>query len=194
MATKEELTANSYDALILAPGALPIIPKLGGIDKPHVHWAGDAELGKVIIGKKVVIAGAGTIGIECAVSLAHRGHEITVVEMDSSTNKLLATTGDGGGLMLLDIAAEAGVKLLLSTKLARVTDTEVICTDITSNQEVSILADTVLLALGMSPARDVVEELYHTVPETEVYVVGDAYKPAQIAEAVNGAFGAAVTI
>jgi 2,4-dienoyl-CoA reductase-like NADH-dependent reductase (Old Yellow Enzyme family)/thioredoxin reductase len=193
-ATAEDLEAQDFEALIIATGARPVIPRLEGTDKPHVHWAGDAELGKVTIGNKVVIVGAGSIGTECAISLARKGHNVTVVEMDSSTRQLLAATGDGGGLMLLDMLDETGVELLLSTKLDHITDTEVVCIDVNSNQEVSIPADTVLLALGMVSAKDTVEELHHAVPETEVYVIGDASKPGQIAEAVNSAFGAAVNI
>jgi 2,4-dienoyl-CoA reductase-like NADH-dependent reductase (Old Yellow Enzyme family)/thioredoxin reductase len=193
-ATRDIIESEDFEALILAPGARPLIPHLKGVDKPHVHWAGDAELGTVPIGKTVVIVGAGSIGVEAAVSLARKGHDVTVVEMDDSTNKLLEATGDGGGPMLLDMMDEAGVDLRLSTKLDYITDTDVICVDVKSGQEVRISADTVLLALGMVPASDVVTDLYHSLAETEVYVVGNASRPAQIAEAVNSAFGAAITI
>jgi NADPH-dependent 2,4-dienoyl-CoA reductase/sulfur reductase-like enzyme len=193
-ATREMLADEGYEALILAPGARPIIPRLEGCDKPHVHWAGDAELGKVDVGSRAVVVGAGSVGAECAVSLARKGHDVTVIEMEPTTSKLMAAVGDGGGLMLLDMMAEAGVELRLSTKLVRITDAEVVCVDVASGVEASIPADTVLLALGMVPARDVVDALFHVVAETEVYVVGNASRPGQIAEAVNGAFGAAVNI
>ena len=45
-ATKEMLDAEGYDALIIAVGSEPIVPRLPGIDKPHVHWAPEADTGQ----------------------------------------------------------------------------------------------------------------------------------------------------
>jgi NADPH-dependent 2,4-dienoyl-CoA reductase/sulfur reductase-like enzyme len=193
-ATARLVEEGGFEALVIAPGALPIKPVLDGIDLPRVHWAGDAELGTFAIGGRVVIAGAGSIGVETAVSLAKKGHEVVIVEMDGSTGKLLDACGDGGGRMLLEMARELGVEIRLSTRLERIGEDAVRCLDLKSGEEIGIPADTVLLALGMKANTRVVEALYHTVPETEVYVVGDAARPAQIAEAVNSAFGAAVAI
>ena len=44
-ATKEMLEAERYDALIIAVGSRPLIPTVPGIEKPHVHWAPEAETG-----------------------------------------------------------------------------------------------------------------------------------------------------
>ena len=45
---------ENYDALIIAVGAEPVIPKLPGIDKPHVHWAPKADLGEIEVGKRLL--------------------------------------------------------------------------------------------------------------------------------------------
>ena len=50
-ATKELWNWKTTDALIIAVGADPIVPQLPGIDKPHVHWAPDADMGLVEVGE-----------------------------------------------------------------------------------------------------------------------------------------------
>ena len=68
-ATKKMLDAEGYDALIIAVGSRPTIPPVPGIDKPHVHWAPEVDMGKVKAGQKTVIVGAGAVGVECAIGL-----------------------------------------------------------------------------------------------------------------------------
>jgi NADH dehydrogenase FAD-containing subunit len=42
-ATPEMIASQHYDAVVMAIGADPVSPKVPGWDKPHVHWAPDAE-------------------------------------------------------------------------------------------------------------------------------------------------------
>ncbi|MCR3923204.1 MAG: FAD-dependent oxidoreductase, partial [Firmicutes bacterium] len=81
--TKDILDAQGYDALIIAVGARPIIPSLPGIDKSHVHWAPEADLGQVEVNGKTVIIGAGGVGVETAINLKHEGKDVIIVEMAS---------------------------------------------------------------------------------------------------------------
>jgi 2,4-dienoyl-CoA reductase-like NADH-dependent reductase (Old Yellow Enzyme family)/thioredoxin reductase len=69
-ATEDLLAAENLDALIIAIGAEPIVPRVPGANLPHVHWAASAEAGDVEVGKRVVIVGAGAVGIEAALMLA----------------------------------------------------------------------------------------------------------------------------
>ena len=80
-ATKELLDKEAYDALIIAVGSKPIVPRLPGIDKPHVHWAPEVDSGAVVPGDTIVIVGAGSVGIESAVELKRAGKDVTVIEM-----------------------------------------------------------------------------------------------------------------
>ncbi|MCR5647998.1 MAG: hypothetical protein K6F67_00505, partial [Oscillospiraceae bacterium] len=57
-----------------------------------------------------------------------------------------------------------------------------------------IECDNLLLALGMRPRWDVSDKLRHVAPETEVHLVGDAFKVATILEANSAAFKAAAYI
>jgi NADPH-dependent 2,4-dienoyl-CoA reductase/sulfur reductase-like enzyme len=190
-ATPELLEKENFDALIIAVGADPIIPKsLPGIDKPHVHWAADADMGKVTVGKKVVVVGAGAVGVECAIDLGKKGHEVTIVEMQPNLRALMQTSG-GAMFELMDALKEHNTPIHTSHQLKEVTDAGVVCLNLETNEDVTFEADTVLLALGMRPRFEVADSLRRCAPETEVFVVGDAIEAKTIAEATKSAFKAA---
>jgi NADPH-dependent 2,4-dienoyl-CoA reductase/sulfur reductase-like enzyme/rhodanese-related sulfurtransferase len=78
----------SYDKLVLATGASPVIPPIPGVDKKNVftlHGVYDAEGIKTLLAehkaKDVVIIGGGLIGVEATEALATHGCRITIVEM-----------------------------------------------------------------------------------------------------------------
>jgi NADPH-dependent 2,4-dienoyl-CoA reductase/sulfur reductase-like enzyme len=126
--TKEMLDKEKYDALIIAIGADPIIPKLPGIDKPHVYWAPHADAHEVPCGEKVVIVGAGAVGIEAAIDLKKEGKDVTVIEMLDGYQSLNASAS-GGFDDLMAIIKDLNIPIRLSTKLTEVTDSAVVCTD-----------------------------------------------------------------
>jgi 2,4-dienoyl-CoA reductase-like NADH-dependent reductase (Old Yellow Enzyme family)/NADPH-dependent 2,4-dienoyl-CoA reductase/sulfur reductase-like enzyme len=189
-ATKELLDAENYDALILAVGSKPIVPLIPGIDKPHVHWAPEADSGKVEVGNKTVIIGAGAVGIESAIGLKREGKEVIVLEMASDLSNLRKSAG-GASMELMALVQELDIPIHLNCKLMEVTDRTVICSDTTTSENITFPANTVLLAVGMSARQDVADSLRRSAPETEVFVVGDAYEVGNIATAIRSAFKAA---
>lgn len=81
-------SVEPYDALVLSPGAIPIRPRLLGIDLPGiftVRTIPDSRKIKAWINharaKRAVVVGGGFIGLEMAENLRHLGLEVTIVEM-----------------------------------------------------------------------------------------------------------------
>jgi len=80
---------EAYDALILAPGAAPLRPPISGIDLPNVltlRNLDDVDRIKARVdaaAKRVVVVGAGFIGLELAENFVKRGVETVVVELQS---------------------------------------------------------------------------------------------------------------
>ena len=79
---------ETYDKLVLSPGAEPIRPPIPGINEPEIFTIrniGDMDKIKTFIQtkqpKKAVIVGAGFIGLEMAENLHHLGIQVTIVEM-----------------------------------------------------------------------------------------------------------------
>ena len=78
---------ESYDYLILSPGAKPIKPPIKGIDSPKIYTlrnVPDTDKIKKVVDEKgiksAVIIGGGFIGIEMAENLKERGLDVTLIE------------------------------------------------------------------------------------------------------------------
>jgi len=192
-ATKEMLGAEGYDALIIAVGSKPIVPSLPGIDKPHVHWAPDADSGELPAGANTVVVGAGAVGIETAIGLKRRGREVTIVEMLPDMSHLRTSSG-AAAMELMATLKELDIPIRLNCKLDEVADRSILCRDMKSGERIELPADTVLLALGVSARQDAADALRRSAPETEVFVVGDAAEVGTVATAVMSAFKAAAYI
>ena len=82
--TKELLKAENPDSLVIATGAVPEIPDIPGVDKPHVVSMFDVFTGKAKVGRNVVILG----GSGAAISLAL--YIIEALKRDSSEDSSIA--------------------------------------------------------------------------------------------------------
>ena len=196
-ATKEMLDVEGYDAIVIAAGATPVVPRVPGIDKPNVCWAPDAETGKVSVGENLVIIGGGAIGIEAALEFVQAGKKVTVVEMfdkQTAEGNLLAGMSNTA-VEFWRLLAEGGGEIRYGTALTEVKDDCVVCKDLATDEIVEIPADNVLLAVGMRPCLETVDALRHSCPETSVAIVGDCNnKAGLISDAVNQAFQACLHI
>ena len=83
-----EVYQETYDALVLSPGAAPVRPPLPGIDLPGIFSLrtipDSNQMREWIVEKGVkraVIVGGGFIGLEMAENLAGRGISVSIVEM-----------------------------------------------------------------------------------------------------------------
>lgn len=112
---------ESYDKLILSPGASPLRPPIPGIELAGIYTLRDLRdadrLREVVIGaKRAVVVGGGFIGLEMAENLVRRGVHTTVVELadqvlppwDSEMTTPIARhlAANGVDLRLADSAAE----------------------------------------------------------------------------------------
>jgi NADPH-dependent 2,4-dienoyl-CoA reductase/sulfur reductase-like enzyme len=187
-ATAAMLDTEGYDAVVISIGAEPIVPRsIPGITRDNVMWAADAETKyRKKVGKKVVIVGAGEVGMDAAIDLLEDGKEIQIIDMVPPPFFSMSN--------IAPMLSEAGVEVKYSTSLVEVTDTGIVAKG-SDGKTFAIEADTVLLAMGLRPQYDLIEELRHAAPETDCYIVGDAKKVGgNISAAVNGAFQAALHI
>ena len=86
LTTGEEFT-ESYDSLVLAPGAKPTMPRLPGVDIPRLFTLRTVEDTMAIKGfigrekpRSAVLAGGGFISLELAENLRALGMEVTIVQ------------------------------------------------------------------------------------------------------------------
>jgi NADPH-dependent 2,4-dienoyl-CoA reductase/sulfur reductase-like enzyme len=189
-ATADMLALERYDALVLALGAEPIVPKLAGIDGPNVFWAPDAEAGKAPVGQRIAVIGGSAVGMEAALDFSLQGKEAFVVEMleEGPAGSRLHASAGSGAAELKRLFTERSIPVYYGKALAEVKPDGILVRDVRSGAEETLPCDTVLLAVGLAPRLAEAEALRRCAPETSVFIVGDGKKAASICEAVNEAF------
>lgn len=141
-----EVYAESYDWLILSPGASPIRPEIDGIERAlslrDIEDV-DAMAAAVPGAQTAVIMGGGFIGLELAENLTHRGLKVSVIEL---ADQLMAPLDPE---MAQPVQAELeahGVGVHLEVQATRITADAVELSD-----GRTLPADLVVAAIGVRP-------------------------------------------
>jgi NADH oxidase (H2O2-forming) len=159
---EEEL---EYDSLIIATGSKPSSPPIQGLNKKGIFSLRTIGDGKNIMtagthGKRAIVVGAGLIGLELAEALHSRGAHVTVIEF--LPNVLLAMVDEDIAEVVRKKIEEAGVKLLLNTKVDEAIGKDrvegVIATNRETNEKITVPADILVLAAGIKPDTALAEK------------------------------------
>lgn len=141
-----------YDLLVLATGAEPRVPDLPGADQAeYLRTLDDAErlIADLESGGRLVIIGAGWIGLEVAAAARHHGVDVTVLEM--ADLPLQNVLGTDLAQHLADLHRSHGVDLRLGVTVEEVILDEGRPVGVRTSDE-TIDAAHVLVAVGAAPA------------------------------------------
>ncbi|MBL7173972.1 MAG: FAD-dependent oxidoreductase [Desulfobacteraceae bacterium] len=215
--TPETVRSERPDVLVIASGARPVRIEVPGIDKPHVVDAWDVLSEKVWqIGEEVVIVGGSATGCETALFVAQigspdpetftflmyhtaerpevvrrllhaAGRKVTVIDM---VPRFAENVGRTARWSLIKSLRLMGVKLRPNTTLLEIRDDSVLVK--TDKGEVSIPADTVIMAAGAVPVNGLAQDLKGD--RVNIITIGDAKEPRKITEAVREGFEEALKI
>jgi len=149
-----EIYEESYDKLVLAPGAEPIRPPIPGLESDRiftVRSVRDTDRIKSFISgskaKTAVVAGGGFIGLEMAENLKHAGLEVTIVEM---ADQVMAGLDHSMVAEVHHHLVEKGVNLLLNRGITgfKETDREI---SVELNTGEVLETDIVIWSIGVRP-------------------------------------------
>jgi NADPH-dependent 2,4-dienoyl-CoA reductase/sulfur reductase-like enzyme/rhodanese-related sulfurtransferase len=180
---------QSYDKLMLAPGASPLRPDLPGIDDPRIFTLRNLEdMDRIVAatdtGMRAVVIGAGFIGLEMAEQLQRKGLSVQLVELQQQIMPPL----DAPMTALLESELRRhDIAITLGDGVARFEP----CADfvrchLTSGK--ALEADLVVLSIGVKPDSElaraaglklgprghiVVDEFQRT-SDPDIYAAGDA--------------------
>jgi NADPH-dependent 2,4-dienoyl-CoA reductase/sulfur reductase-like enzyme/rhodanese-related sulfurtransferase len=182
---------ESYDKLILSPGAEPLRPPLPGINIDGIFTlrnVKDTDYIKSYVQqnyvRKAIVIGAGFIGLEMAENLHDLGMDVSVVEMG---NQILAPVDYPIAALVQQHIRSKGVSLYLNTAVTGFTSAADTIEVSLNNGEV-LEADVVILSIGVrpdtrlaveaglktGPARGIWVNEYLQTSNPDIYAVGDA--------------------
>jgi NADPH-dependent 2,4-dienoyl-CoA reductase/sulfur reductase-like enzyme/rhodanese-related sulfurtransferase len=170
-----EETTESYDKLVLSPGAESVRPPLPGIELPgifHVRTVPDArkirewiERGSPFLAGmykysgiqaikpkiRAVVVGGGFIGLETAENLVHRGFEVTILERN---DQVLPHIDQEHARVVESFLEKHGIRLELADGAASFKQAAGGAIDVGTESGKTYPADIVILALGVRPATE----------------------------------------
>lgn len=180
---------ESYDKLILSPGAKPFVPPIEGLETAENTYTlrNVPDLDKIMLAlekqpKEAVVIGAGFIGLEMAENLRKRGLNVTIVE---KAPHVLPPLDEEMAAFVQAELLKNGIQVVTSQSATRFEDKGKV---IVLENGQKIVSDVTILSVGVQPENALaqvagielglrggilVNERYET-SQPDIYAVGDA--------------------
>lgn len=182
---------ESYDKLVLAPGARAVVPKsIQGVTGKHVFTIRNVtDVVKVqeyidrTNALNIVVAGAGFVGLEVAENLKKIGKNVSIIE---GADQVMAPFDYDMAQLLHKEIMDCGINLYLSSMVTSISDTAVTATH--KGEAFEVPAEVVILSIGVTAETNLaikasleigdfrgikVNHNYQT-NDPDIYAVGDA--------------------
>ncbi len=180
--TPEMIDRERPDAVVLATGATPKEPDFIDTSDQRVVSSWDILGGQIEpVAQKVVVIGGNMLGCEVAEFMADQGNLVSVIKMRPGAEMAedCEPTNRRG---LLDSLQECRVSLLSGFKVEGLTGDGVKVVQRDSGEERTLEAETIVLALGGTPERSLLDDLKKE--EIEFHPIGDCRQPNNIRQAI----------
>ena len=167
---------ESYDVLVLSPGASPIVPaSVKGADKPHVFIVRNVvdikKIDDYVKAKdieNIAVIGAGFIGMEVAENFKLAGKNVSLVE---KLNQVMAPFDYDMAQILHKELHDKGINLVLEDGIKEIGDGFIV---LESGKKLD--AGAVIMALGVRPETELAKSAGVTLGETGAILVDHNYK------------------
>ncbi len=188
---------ETYDKLILSPGARPFVPRIEGRDLPGVHTLRTVpdtvrirrlvDSGQV---RRAVVVGGGFIGIEMAENLRERGIPVVLVE---AMDQVMAPFDPEMATLLQSSLSQNGIRLMLGSSITGVRQVAD-GLEVLLDKGEPVPADLVVLSIGVRPESDLARDSGLEIGERggirvddrqrtsdpDIYAVGDAVETVDL--------------
>lgn len=176
-----------YEKLMLATGGQPIIPEIPGLKLQGVFsflkWDDVKEIEAFLDqAQKVIVIGAGLIGLKAAEGLAGKNVEISVVEL---ANRVLSAILDENAAGMVQRALEdKGIAFYLNNTVKEIKGSGRV-TGVILQDGTEIACDAVIMAIGVSPNkglavqaglqvnRGIIINEFMRTSDSDIYAAGD---------------------
>lgn len=181
---------EKYDALLLSPGAKPLVPNFPGLNEANnvftLRNIPDTDNIKDFVDNKkpshAVVVGGGFIGLEMAENLVERGVKVTIVEM---ANQVMAPIDFEMAAIVEQHLKDKGVELILEDGVKSIEDAG---KALILSSGKRIATDMILLSIGVRPENQLAVDTgldvgerggikvneYMQTSDDSIYAIGDA--------------------
>ena len=184
----------AFDKLLLATGGKAIVPPIPGIDKEGISTLktmADAERIYNMKGKRAVVIGAGSIGVEACISLTRRGIKTTLLEQ---LGQVMPTVFDPEAAQIVRKRIEdLGITVIVGEKALKFKGDKRVTGVVTDTRELP--CDMVVLSVGVRPQTELAVKAGLTLGEmkgiridefmqtgaADIYAAGDVAETHDIA-------------
>ncbi|MDZ5254096.1 FAD-dependent oxidoreductase [Clostridium sp. LIBA-8841] len=178
---------ESYDKLVLSPGAKAIVPPIKGVENVNIFTVRNvvdiAKLNSFIkdsSSKNISVIGGGFIGVEVAENLSEAGYNVTLIE---AMDQIMKPFDYDMVQVLHKEIYDKGINLIVGDKVSSFEKDTVV---LESGEKIT--SDAVVMAIGVTPETDLAREAGLEIGTTgaikvnqnyltndmDIYAVGDA--------------------
>lgn len=160
----------TYDKLLIASGSTQILPPIEGLEYSNAYFLGTLDEAKRIIedsrdARRILIIGAGFVGLEAAFNLYKNGKEVTIIE--KAPRILQYQLDERASRVIQDFVEEEGMRLILNSSVSEVSSSiysNIVKLFTGSNTKSVVLedgrrfkADMIIVSVGSKPNLDFVK-------------------------------------
>lgn len=164
--TTNEISIDSFDKLVLSTGSWPIIPRIPGISSSNVLLSKNFNQANEIIdqakhAQKIVVVGAGYIGVELAEAFELLGKEVVLI--DGEERIMPKYLDEEFTYHAQKAFTDNGVKLALGEKVDSFITSNDLVTHIKTNKA-TYETDLVIMCIGFRPNDTLYKGVLETTP------------------------------
>ena len=170
-----ETYKESYDKLVLSPGAKPIVPNIPGIEEVNIFTIRNVvdidKLNKYIKSidtKDIAVIGGGFIGVEAAENLRDVGYNVALIE---GTDQILRPFDYDMVQIFHKEIYDHGIDLIVEDKVEKFEKDTVV---LASGKRIT--AKVVVMAIGVAPETTLAKEAALDIGETGAIKVDQNYR------------------
>lgn len=177
------------DEVVIAAGASPVKLTIPRIKGENVYSHEQVLMGQTALSGEVAVIGGGLVGIECALYLADKGCQVSVVEMKDRIGADIS----GGQMMDIMINLQtAGIRQVPGALCKAVTEEGVVAE--TAQGETLIPGKSVVTAVGSRSVDHTWAEEYCRNQKIPCHIIGDAKEARRALQAIEEAVDTALAI
>ena len=170
-----DIYKETYDKLILSPGAKPIVPRIPGIEKVNVFTIRNVvdidklnKYVKSLEARDIAVIGGGFIGVEAAENLKDAGYNVSLIE---ALDQILKPFDYDMVQILHKEIYDKGINLIVNDKVENFEEDKVV---LASGKKIN--AKVVVMAIGVSPETGLAKEANLEIGQTGAIKVDKNYK------------------